>query len=119
MGDVETFGGGFLVEAMVDHRHGVDPAAAPEVDEGVLIVLGRGEADEADGALVPEFAADFAGRRMGVPGARPGAELEEVEAVGAEEGEAVGAEVGEAVGAEVGAVLGEAITLADSPPAGA
>jgi len=80
VGDVETFGGGFLVEAMVDHRHGVDPAAAPEVDEGVLIVLGRGEADEVDGALGSEFAT---------------------------------------VGAEVGAVLGEAITLADSPPAGA
>lgn len=88
---------------MVDHRYSVDPAAAPKVDEGVLIVLGRGEADEADEALVPEFAADFAGRRMGVPGARPGMELQEVEAVGA----------------EVGAVLGEAITLADSPPAGA
>ncbi len=80
MRDVETFGGGFLVEAMVDHRPSVDPAAAPKVDEGVLIVLGRGEADEADGALALEF---------------------------------------EAVGAEVGAVLGEAITLADSPPAGA
>ena len=89
-GDVGEFGGGFLLEKVVDERDAIDPAAAHAIDGGVWVRLGRGGADEADAALAREFAEDFGGRGVAVLRGRPGVEQEAVEAVGAEVGAALG-----------------------------
>lgn len=100
--DVEQFRGGFLFKEVVDDLDAVHPAAAHQVDDAVLVVFRRGDADEADLALALQLAENLEWRWVAVPGARPGVELQQVDFVDAEAGEALGQ-----VGAEVG--LGVAV----------
>ena len=84
---VEKLGGGLLLEEVVDHLHGVDPAVAHEVDDRVLVVLRRRDADQPDLALVLERSQASEGRGVRVPRAGPGVELEHVDPLGAQIGE--------------------------------
>ncbi len=108
LGDVEEFGGGFLFEEIVDDLNAIDPSAAHEIDDAVLILLGGGDADEAEFSLGLERAENFERSGIAIPGARPGVELEEVEFFDAEMGAAGGdvfAQVGFGV-ALFGAIVG-------------
>jgi hypothetical protein len=74
-GGGEELGLGFLVEDVVDDLDGVEPAVSHQVDQRVLILLGRADADAADFAFLLEFPQVFEGGRILVPSPRPGVEL--------------------------------------------
>ena len=80
-GDGKELGLRLLLEDVVDHLHAVEPAGAHEVDQRVLIVLGRRNADAAQLAVPAKPVEDVQRGGRAVPRAGPRVELHEIQAI--------------------------------------
>ena len=81
LGNRQDLGGRLLLEEIVDYLDHVEVATPHQVDDAILVLLGRGDADGSHLAFFLEAAEDLQWYRVAVPSPGPGVEQEHIEAV--------------------------------------
>ena len=85
----KQLGGGLLLEDVVDQLHRIETTFPDGLHEGVLVVLGSRDAEEAQLAFLLELVQDLQRPGVPVPGPGPGVQQEHVDGLGLEVGQAL------------------------------